>query len=71
MPKTENINIRIEPELKNRNNFDETEFVKVVSILSSGETLPTKYCNHILEPESERILGMPYKTRLVINISNW
>ena len=44
MPKTENINIRIEPELKNRNNFDETEFVKVVSILSNGETLPTKYC---------------------------
>ena len=44
MPKTENINIRIEPELKNRNNFDETEFVKAVSILSNGETLPTKYC---------------------------
>ena len=71
MPKTENINIRMEPELKNRNNFDETEFVKVVSILSSRETLPTKYCNHILEPKSERILWMSYKTRLVISISNW
>ena len=56
MPKTENINIRIEPELKNRNNFDETEFVKAVSMLSNGETLPPKYCNHILEPKSERIL---------------
>lgn len=56
MPKTENINIRIEPELKKRNNFDETKFVKVVSMLSNGETLPTKYCNHILEPKSERIL---------------
>lgn len=70
LPKTENINIRMESEFKNRNNFDETEFVKVVSILSSRETLPTKYCNHILEPESERILRMPYKTRLVISISN-
>lgn len=65
MPKTENINIRIEPELKNRNNFDETEFVKVVSMLSNGETLPPKYCNHILEPKSERILWMSYKTWLV------
>ena len=71
MPKTENINIRIEPEFKNRNNFDETEFVKVVSMLSNWETLPTKYCNHILEPESERILWMSYKARLVISISNW
>lgn len=57
--------------LKKRNNFDETEFVKVVSMLSNGETLPPKYCNHILEPKSERILWMLYKTRLVISISNW
>ena len=42
--------------IKKRNNFDEKEFIKVVSMLSNGETLPAKYCNHILEPKSERVL---------------
>lgn len=42
--------------LKKRNNFDEKEFIKVVSMLSNGETLPPKYCNHMLEPKSERSL---------------
>ncbi len=41
--------------MKKRNNFDEKEFIKVVSIISNGEELPQKYCNHILEPKSERI----------------
>lgn len=47
--------------MKTRNNFDEKEFIKVVTILSNGEVLPAKYCNHLLEPKSERILGMSYK----------
>ena len=51
-----------------RNCFDEKEFIKVITILSNGEKLPDKYCNHLLEPKSERILGMPYKTRLALNI---
>lgn len=42
--------------MKKRNNFDEKEFIKVVSILANGETLPSKYCNHILEPKSERFI---------------
>lgn len=42
--------------MKKRNNFDEKEFIKVVSMLSNGEVLPLKYCNHILEPKSERSL---------------
>ena len=39
--------------MKKRNNFDEKEFIKVVSMLSNGEILPLKYHNHILEPKSE------------------
>lgn len=42
--------------MKKRNNFDEKEFIKVVSMLSNGEVLPPKYCNHMLEPKSERSL---------------
>lgn len=42
--------------MQKRNNFDEKEFVKVVTMLANGEELPEKYCNHILEPKSERIL---------------
>ena len=48
--------------MKSRNNFDEKEFVKVITMLSNGKELPEKYCNHLLEPKSERILGMSYKT---------
>lgn len=48
-----------------RNNFDEKEFIKVVSMLANGEELPEKYCNHILEPKSERSIRMSYKTWLV------
>lgn len=29
-----------------RNNFDEKEFIKVVSMIANGEELPEKYCNH-------------------------
>lgn len=42
--------------MQKRNSFDEKEFVKVVTMLANGEELPKKYCNHILEPKSERIL---------------
>ena len=48
--------------VKSRNNFDEKEFIKVVTMLANGEILPEKYCNHLLEPKSERNMGMPYKT---------
>ena len=48
--------------VKSRNNFDEKEFIRVVTMLANGEILPEKYCNHLLEPKSERNMGMPYKT---------
>lgn len=48
--------------MQKRNNFDEKEFIKVVSLLADGKELPGKYCNHILEPSSERYLRMSYKT---------
>ena len=50
--------------MRSRNNFDENEFKTVLELLSNGELLPERYCNHLLEPKSERYLGMLYKTRL-------
>ena len=42
--------------MKKRNNFDIVEFEKVIDTLLKGDELPIKYCNHILEPKSERII---------------
>lgn len=42
--------------IKKRNNFNEEEFIKVITILANGDELPEKYCNHILEPKSERFI---------------
>lgn len=54
--------------MKTRNNFDEKAFIEVVSMLANDKILPEKYCNHLLEPKSDRNVGMSYKTRLAINI---
>lgn len=54
--------------MQSRNNFNEPEFVKVIELLANGEQLPEKYCNHLLEPKSQRFLGMSYKTQLAINL---
>ena len=48
--------------MRSRNNFDEEAFKTVIELLSNGESLPEKYCNHLLEPKSNRSLGMSYKT---------
>lgn len=48
--------------MKSRNNFDENAFKTVVTMLANDEILPEKYCNHLLEPKSERNMGMSYKT---------
>lgn len=48
--------------MRSRNNFDEEAFKTVLELLSNGESLPEKYCNHLLEPKSNRTLGMSYKT---------
>ena len=46
--------------MKSRNNFDSKAFKTVVDLLSNGEVLPEKYCNHLLEPKTNRALGMSY-----------
>ncbi len=38
------------------------EFEIVVEILQTNKLLPTKYNNHLLEPKSERYMGMSYIT---------
>ena len=54
--------------MRSRNNFDENEFKTVLELLSNGELLPERYCNHLLEPKSDRSMGMSYKTRLAVNL---
>lgn len=54
--------------VKSRNNFDEKAFIKVVTMLANDEILPEKYSNHLLEPKSERNMGMSHKTRLAFNL---
>lgn len=48
--------------MKSRKNFDSQAFETVVDLLSNDEILPEKYHNHLLEPKSNRHLGMPYQT---------
>ena len=40
--------------------FKEDEFINVLKMLSNNEVLPPKYKNHLLNPKSNRYLGMPY-----------
>lgn len=54
--------------MQSRQNFDRNAFIKVINMLANGETLPEKYNNHLLEPKSMRLMGMSYKTRLVVNL---
>ena len=54
--------------MRKRNNFDEKEFVNVITMLANGVDLPAKYCNHILEPKSKRFILMSHKTRLATYI---
>lgn len=54
--------------MKSRNNFNENDFITVITMLANDEILPEKYCNHLLEPKSERNMGMSYQTRLPIII---
>lgn len=54
--------------MRARKNFDEKSFKEVVKMLANNMILPEKYCNHLLEPKSNRIMGMSYKTRLAFDI---
>lgn len=42
--------------IKKQNFFKEKDFIDVVDILASGEQLPERYKNHLLEPKSKRVL---------------
>lgn len=55
--------------IKEQKNFKETEFEKVIEILSNNEKLPEKYHNHLLSPKSRRSMGMPHTTRCIVRVS--
>ena len=46
--------------IKNNPKFNQSEFNKVIELLSNNQVLPAKYKNHLLNPKSMRYLGMPY-----------
>lgn len=40
--------------------FKEEEFISVLKMLSNDEVLPKEYKNHLLNPKSNRNMGMSY-----------
>lgn len=54
--------------MKERKNFNEEKFMKVIEMIANDEVLPEKYCNYILEPKSEWNMGMPYFSWLALNV---
>lgn len=46
--------------MKQQANFKNEEFERVIELLSNNELLPTKYCNHLLNPKSKRYMGMSH-----------
>ncbi len=55
--------------IKKHGHFKQTEFEKVMEGLMNNEVLPAKYHNHLLNPKSERYMGMSYTTRYITSIS--
>ena len=54
--------------LRNQN-FKKAKLEKVLEYLANNEPLPEKYRNHLLEPKSERSMGMSRTTRYITRIS--
>ena len=48
--------------------FKETEFIKVLNVLSNNDLLPPKYKNHLLIPKSKRYMGMSYTKWRIANL---
>ena len=46
-------------------NFKKDEFEKVLEYLINNEKMPEKNRNHLLNPKSERDMGMSYSTRCI------
>ena len=51
-----------------KRNLDIDLLNEVVVMLANDIILPEKYNNHLLEPKSERIMGVSYKTGLAIRV---
>ena len=49
--------------------FKKAELEKVLAYLINNEPLPNKYRNHLLNPKSERSMGMPYSARYITRVS--
>ena len=45
-----------------KRNFDIDLLNEIVLMLANDILLPAKYNNHLLEPKSERLMGMSHKT---------
>lgn len=54
--------------MEKKSNFKKEEFKKVIYILSNNRLLPEKYNNHLLNPKSNRYLGMSYTAQYFIRI---
>ena len=54
--------------VRKRNYFDANLLNEVVEKLENDIQLEPKYNNHLLEPRSKWIMGMPFKAGLVIRI---
>lgn len=54
--------------LLKQKDFKEDEFIKVLNLLANNKLLPIKNKNHLLEPKTNRNLGMPHTTRYIITI---
>lgn len=48
--------------LVSQSQYNESDFIEVLKMLANDIPLPAKYKNHLLEPKSNRFMGMPYKT---------
>ena len=46
----------------------EADLVELVFLLANNMDIPNKYKNHLLEPKSQRLMGMSHKAGLVVNI---
>lgn len=51
-----------------RDVFDAAILNDVVEMLANDIELPENFRNHLLEPKSKRVMGMPFKTKLVIRV---